>query len=260
VMAMLFAFNGNTAMMIMKYMTSTDLLVRYLREHPKEWKLIQDGIRSVILGSDVLSQMLESDVGAKVRDADVVPAQELDANSVDSEHGTHLDNIEESPENIEAKQVPAPKPLHFCYKQAHVFRGTCDVQVWKPQDPDVENSHIADYQLLSLDRPAPDMKAKTPDESDGHQTFMLVTRRVFSGAALSIIPIKCEIQCHIFKKYRTDLDESSKEKHMYVPLFENKDVIGSICVRHLIPDPIMGSGTLWDADLYLKEFKETDFP
>jgi hypothetical protein len=64
VMAMLFAFNGNTAMMIMKYMTSTDLLVPYLREHPEEWKLIQDGIRSVILGSDVLSQMLESDVGA----------------------------------------------------------------------------------------------------------------------------------------------------------------------------------------------------
>jgi predicted lipase len=64
VMAMLFAFNGNTAMKIMNYMSNTDLLVPYLREHPEEWKLIQDGIRSVILGSDVLSQMLESDVGA----------------------------------------------------------------------------------------------------------------------------------------------------------------------------------------------------
>jgi hypothetical protein len=63
-MGMLFALNGNTAMMIMKYMSNTDLVVPYLREHPEEWKIIKDGIRSVILGSDVLSQMLESDVGA----------------------------------------------------------------------------------------------------------------------------------------------------------------------------------------------------
>jgi hypothetical protein len=195
-----------------------------------------------------------------VRDADVVAAQELDNNPVDSEHGTDLDNIEESPDHIEAKQVPAPKPPHFCYKQAHVFRGTCDVQVWTHQDPEDGDSHIVDYQLLSLDRPAPDVKAETPDESDGHQTFMLVNRRVHSGAALSIIPIKCEIQYQIFKKYTTDLDESSEGRQHNVPLFENKDVIGSICVRHLIPDPIMGSGTLWDADLFLKQFKETDFP
>jgi hypothetical protein len=195
-----------------------------------------------------------------VRDADFVPAQELDANPVDSEHGTHLDNNEESPEHIEAKQVRDSKHLHFCYKQAHVFRGTCDAQVWKPQDPEEENSHIVDYQLLSLDRPAPDVEAETPDESDGLQTFMLVTRRVFSGAALSIIPVKCEIQYHISKKYTRPLSESSKEKHMYVPLFEKKDLIGSICVRELIPDRILSSGTLWNADLYLKQFKETDFP
>jgi hypothetical protein len=195
-----------------------------------------------------------------VRDADVVAAQELDANPVDSEHGTDLDNIEESPEHIEAKQGRASKHRHFCYKQAHVFRGTCDAQVWKPQDPEGENSHIVDYQLLSLDRPAPDVEAETPDESDGLQTFMLVTRRVFSGEALSTLPTECEIQYHISKKYSGPLIESSKEKHMNVPLFENKDVIGSICVRHLIPDPIMGSATLWDADLFLKQFKETDFP
>jgi hypothetical protein len=195
-----------------------------------------------------------------VRDADVVAAQELDANPVDSEHGTDLDNIEESPKRIEAKQVRASKHPHFCYKQAHVFRGTCDAQVWKPQDPQDGDSHIVDYQLLSLDRPAPDLEAQTPDESDGHQTFMLVTRRVFSSAALSTIPTKCEIQYHISKKYTRPLSESSKEKHMYVPLFENKDLIGSICVPDLKPDPIMGSGTLWNADLFLKEFKETDFP
>jgi hypothetical protein len=116
-----------------------------------------------------------------------------------------------------------------------------------------------DYQLLWLDQPAPDVEAETPDESDRHQTFMLLTRRVYSGAALRTIPIKCEIQYHIFKKYTTDLDESSKGRQHNVPLFENKDVIEKICVPSMNMYPLNYNGALWDDDQYLNKFKEADF-
>jgi hypothetical protein len=260
VMSMVFTLNGKTAIMIMDHMFDRVVLEAYFKENPEEWKLIKDGIHSVIFGQDVLSQMLGKNVAAWMRDADLVAAEELYVESMNSTHGTDFDNIEDVLEHRESKQVPAPKAAHFCFKQAHIFRGTCDAYIWKPQDPEDEDSHIVDYQLLSMDQPAPDVEAETPGESDGLQTFMLVTRRVFSAAALRTIPIKSEIQYHIFKKYSTDLDESSKGRQHNDPLFKNEGLIGSIFVRHLNPDPIMGSGTLWDADLYLKKFKETDFP
>ena len=117
-----------------------------------------------------------------------------------------------------------------------------------------------DYQLLSLDQPAPNVKSETPNQSEGFQTFVLVTRRKISGKALMTRTTKCEIQCYIFKKYTKGFDESSKRRQGSVPLFDNKDLIGSICVRRLSTDPFQANGASWDDDKYLNKFKETDFP
>jgi hypothetical protein len=117
-----------------------------------------------------------------------------------------------------------------------------------------------DYQLLSLDQPGPDVISETPNESEGFQTFMLVTRRKISGEALNSRTTQCEIQYYIFKKYTKGFDESSKGRQDDVPLFDNKDFIGSICVRRLSTDPSQANTASWDDDQYLNKFKETDFP
>jgi hypothetical protein len=135
VMSIVFTLNGKTAIMIMDHMFDRVALEAYFKENPEEWKLTKDGIHSVIFGQDVLSQMLGKNVAAWMRDADLVAAEEMYVESMNSTLGTDFDNIEDVLKHREAKQVPVPKPADFCYKQAHIFRGTCDAYTWKPQDP-----------------------------------------------------------------------------------------------------------------------------
>ena len=95
VLCMVYGVNGKTAVMMMNHLGDTDLLRAYFGENPEQWKLIKDGFYQVVLGKDVLSQMLGSSVAAWVRDADVAAAQELYVKSMSAKHGKYFENIED---------------------------------------------------------------------------------------------------------------------------------------------------------------------